>query len=771
MRSGTLRTGESPLSLLLWLLLAGAVFLVSLFRWPDQGWLATDFQALLPLSSSSHWVAGANRAASSTFDRQVVWLIESRENPAGVGAFAESLRSRLAMAGFTDAEFEVQQGVLWSALSQRLYPFRWGLMTEADRTQLEDDPSEYFRKFQRLLYSPLGAQSLSRLESDPTGHFAAYLQAAALQLGEMPKGSGLEYEGSELLVVTLKQHSLGFDALSGFYNLYRDLQQEATEQGLSLYATGVPLYSAYGVHSARFEVSTIGLASLAGLILLLLRFLGSGRALILTLLCVGTGIAGGCAVTVIFLQEIHILTLVFGATLIGIAADYALHYFSHSLLPGWSRSNARAQVSKGLLFSMVSSFLAFGALLVLPFPGIRQMGLFMSSGLLCSFLTVYLVFPLLYTGAREGQVLPRFCAWAQPVWRRSPLLIGVLLIVAALGIFRLPGVDEIRSFYAAPDTLQRAEALIQERLQVKPDSRYLLVQAASSSELLEVEEALFGRLATLQMQGALRGYQGISQLIPSPQRQEQAFALWREINARNILGAHLQSLGFDEGLIAEQSRSLLRSAPPLVGLNALNELELPAGLGGFLGCDDSGCASWVRLAGIDSIASVQALANQYTGVSLVDPVADINAGISRYRVALGGMLAVAVCLTFGLLCVFCGWRKGLQIIFVPVLACAWCLLLIASFRGYYSIINLMALLLVLGVSLDYAIFRAFTKPSEQAATTLAITLSALTSTLAFGMLSFSSTPLIEEFGLTIAVGLVLAYSLSWLRFDTPEAPQ
>ena len=65
---------------------------------------------------------------------------------------------------------------------------------------------------------------------------------------------------------------------------------------------------------------------------------------------------------------------------------------------------------------------------------------------------------------------------------------------------------------------------------------------------------------------------------------------------------------------------------------------------------------------------------------------------------------------------------------------------------------------------------SFTPHAEQSATTLAIALSALTSTLAFGMLSFSTTPIISSFGQTIAIGLCLAYCLSWLRFDGAAKP-
>ncbi|MBT4522693.1 MAG: MMPL family transporter, partial [Halieaceae bacterium] len=57
---------------------------------------------------------------------------------------------------------------------------------------------------------------------------------------------------------------------------------------------------------------------------------------------------------------------------------------------------------------------------------------------------------------------------------------------------------------------------------------------------------------------------------------------------------------------------------------------------------------------------------------------------------------------------------------------------------------------------------------DQATTALAISLSAATSILAFGLLGFSETPVISSFGQTIAVGLVFAWLFSWMRLTNWE---
>ncbi len=71
----------------------------------------------------------------------------------------------------------------------------------------------------------------------------------------------------------------------------------------------------------------------------------------------------------------------------------------------------------------------------------------------------------------------------------------------------------------------------------------------------------------------------------------------------------------------------------------------------------------------------------------------------------------------------------------------------------------MALLLVLGIGVDYALFFRETG-LDNPATLLAIALSSLTTLLAFGLLALSATTAIHAFGQTILVGILVAFLLS-----------
>ena len=71
----------------------------------------------------------------------------------------------------------------------------------------------------------------------------------------------------------------------------------------------------------------------------------------------------------------------------------------------------------------------------------------------------------------------------------------------------------------------------------------------------------------------------------------------------------------------------------------------------------------------------------------------------------------------------------------------------------------MALILVLGIGIDFTLFLAEASGDLQS-TMFAISLSALTTMLSFGLLSLSSTYAVHSFGITVLLGIAIAYLLS-----------
>ena len=143
------------------------------------------------------------------------------------------------------------------------------------------------------------------------------------------------------------------------------------------------------------------------------------------------------------------------------------------------------------------------------------------------------------------------------------------------------------------------------------------------------------------------------------------------------------------------------------------------------------------------------------GVVWVDQVESVSSLFARYRIRASGLLAVAFCLaSLGLGFKF-GWRNGATIMSVPVVALAVSLAMLGWFDQLFSLFNLFALLLVLGIGVDYGLF-FFMAGDRRASTSLGVTLSALTTLLAFGLLATSSTEIVHAFGFTVTAGIVTA---------------
>ena len=742
---------------LLWVFLGAVLLLLSVVAWPESGWLKTDFQALLPAGSADPWIKEANRQAASAYEGQLLVLVEG-EDVDRTRQFLNTVGEVLVSQGLVSADVNELEAEKWRALAKALYPFRWNLLLAPDRLALERDPQAFLESFRRKLYSPLGGALADKLLSDPLGIYRNYLLAAlpttaSLNAQELP-------ETVQLAVYSITGEQRGLGAKSKLYEAYASLKVTAAQQGVALYATGAPLYAAYGVYSAEQEISTIGVVSLVLLVGLQLALLRSLTAIGLTLLSVAAGVAGGILVTVLITRQLHILTVVFGTTIIGIAVDYGYHYLAHSLLPQWRRSDALSRVFTSLSLGALSSGVAFLALTLMPFPGIRQIGLFMASGLLCSFLTVCLLFPLLYRGPPNGAGMPRI--FASPGLSVRSIGVPLLILLLAIpGWVQLTPRDEVREFYGQPPQLSSDQAVIAERLSATAESRYLLVRGSSPEAVLLAEERLRDAAATTGVSETLE-LSAISGVVPSVAAQRHNFGLIRELVASGALSRHLDALGVERAYRDEVLNSIPAAFQPLQ-LISLSENVLPSGQGRFIGCQEGECASWIRIAAPGRADSLSRLSQDNPAVELVDPIASINSLLVDYRqsiviVMLGGSLLIFVIL--GLLY---GWRRAIWVMSLPVVTCLLTIAAIGYLHGSYTIINLLALMLIIGVSMDYSIFRGFTAPQDQPAVTLAITLSALTSVVAFGMLAFSRTPLISSFGETIALGLGIAYALSWVR--------
>ena len=88
--------------------------------------------------------------------------------------------------------------------------------------------------------------------------------------------------------------------------------------------------------------------------------------------------------------------------------------------------------------------------------------------------------------------------------------------------------------------------------------------------------------------------------------------------------------------------------------------------------------------------------------------------------------------------------------------------IIGFVHGALTVIHMVALLLVLGLGLDYALFLSRSEAeAERKATDRGVLACAASTTIAFMILAASSIPVLKFLGLTVATGSLVSFAVAW----------
>lgn len=763
---------------LLWLVVMGlcALTLVEQLRKPTP--FDTGLLSLLPASEQAPEIEAANQQLTQHFANQLLFLISQDANQSTpsrpLHQVSEDFAEQLQHSGLFNAVRTRPTETLVAEQLNTYAPARYHLLAEHTRKQLLSDQKQQSLEAiaadaKRQLFSPLAPPRQLSLQDDPFNHFQHWLEREQLssRIRVDSHGFVVQQDGH-------KTYRLVFASFSGSaYDL--QLQQqllsaintaaaELNQQGFQLLRSGLLFHTAEGARQARREMSTIGVGSLVGITLLLLWQFRSPTPLLLSLLAIGSGCLAGLSLCLLVFERVHMITLAFGATLVGVSIDYALHYLCCQREQGHSKSSTLQHILPAISLGLLSSVLAYTAQALTPFPGLQQMALFSACGLIAAWLTVTCLFPLFDKDRRAISSLGAGLRhWQQHKPRARGLGIAVTLF-AAFGLGQLHFNDDIALLQTSPESLLQQEADIQQLLERSGSGRYLLVSADNSEALLQQEEVLRQKLDHLVADNQLQGYQALSQHIPSLARQAENYQLQQVLyQADGVLDNFFNSLGAPAQLIAAARQSYLDGqAQQLHFADWLNSSSTHPYRHLWLG-EDSARHQVSAIITLSSIATPEVykqlatLSQSLNGVEFVNRVDDLSQLLSRYRVTITQWVGLAYAAIF-LLLLLRYRRQAWPIIVAPLLATATTFTLLSLAGQPLNLFNLLAALLILGIGLDMGIF--LRESQHQAHAWAAVTLSAITTLLAFGLLALSQTPVLHHFGITVLCGIALSWLLA-----------
>ncbi|WP_228779194.1 MMPL family transporter [Methylobacter sp. BlB1] len=731
-------------------------------------WLETGFLALLPATEQQPEIAQAVRQHNELINGKVICLTGAGSAPQAI-AYAGQLKERFEQSGlFKDIRLQVDQQD-FAKRYQQLFVYRYQLLDAQTRGMLLAQPETLIGRNLEMLYSPLGQLQAANLERDPLLLFSRYFNAQNPGRFTLEQGVVLVQDGGRfwaLLIADMADNKLHLDNLDVLRELMNGAQGRIEAAGGELLATGMPLFTAEGSHSAQREIAIVSIGSTLGILLLLLTF-RSARPLLLSCLGIAASTFAALVVSIMVFGKIHLLTLVFGASLIGVGIDYALHYFCSSFSSeNWAPAKGLQYILLGITLDLGTSLVSYASLGVAPFPLLQEIAFFSVIGLIGAWATVVLLFPLLLTGfkpAHKPTMLRLTNYWQQHwrVWllRNRAWLAPVAIAAVAGGLWQLTPRDDVRLLQSASTERLAADQKIRQLLPVRADSQFFLVSGKDPQDWHRNEQALLARLETLKQQGAMESYDGLSRYWPDPDTQRDNYHLLkRTFYEAGLLKRYMAELGFDEQAIAAEQQRFKAAENSRISLAEWLDSADEARKIHWLGCDAGRCISTVSLTDIKNLNALSQL-NDLQGVRWVDQATQLSSLFERYRTSASALLIAAYGIVLIGLALKFGWRNALMIISVPVFATAVSLSMLGWFDQLFSLFNLFALLLVLGIGVDYGIF-FFLAEDERSSTSLAVTLSAITTLLSFGLLAVSSTAIVHAFGFTVAAGILTALLLA-----------
>ncbi|WP_434986400.1 MMPL family transporter [Pseudomonas protegens] len=760
------------------LILLTLVLALGAWQWRHGAPLSANLMELVPGTAPDALEQQAEQRMQEPLNREILVLVGHAERQQAV-AMARQLAEQWQASGlFEKVQWNLQADL--PALRQQLLQGRLAMLGAKDREQLAQQPQTFIQQRVQSLFDPFGGFTLVPSQDDWLG-LTGRIQNSQPQHGavQLDIGSGAlvaEADGQHWVLLRARTGGNAFDMQLPLQvaDLLRHSREQASQQQVQLLAASGLLYAANGQQQATREITWVGGGATLGILLLLLLAFRRWRAL-LAFVPVLVGMLFGAVACVALFGRMHVMTLVLGSSLIGVAVDYPLHYLSKSWsLKPWRSWPALRLTLPGLSLSLATSCIGYLALAWTPFPALTQIAVFSAAGLVGAYLAAVCLLPALLKGVQLRpahwplQVAQALLQARSALLKRvpSPVLLVLLALFCAAGLWQLESKNDIRQWVGAPPQLLQEAQAIARITGYQPTSQFFLVRATDQQQLLERLEALDLRLQQLVNLGKLKGYLSLNQLLSQPTEQQQVREALKQLPR---FWQPLLDLGVP--LVALQAE--------LEQLQQLPVEDLDAALSGplaepyrplWLGANANGVAAMVSLQGLNDAALLRIQADDLPGVQLVDRLGELNRVFAATQVSAAELKLASCVLIVLLLILPFGLGGALRLVALPLLA-ALCSLASLGWLGQpLTLFSLFGLLLVTAISVDYAILMR-EQIGGAAVSLLGTLLAALTTWLSFGLLAISSTPAVSNFGLAVSLGLAFSFILApWAGHRPHPAP-
>ena len=608
-------------------------------------------------------------------------------------------------------------------------------------------------------YSPFFIPIVDNIEDDPFFVVNSKINEILVSENNMQSRDGIQfvnYNNKYNILINIDMPKK-IDSESFFNNLTVFLNDLAVNDNVKTYISGVPIHTYYSQKSAKKEITIISIVSLIVICMIFIFIFKSLKPYIISMCTIFIAGAAAFLYSSVFFNSIHIFTFVFGTSLIGISIDHSIHFITE-----WYNEKDKKEVLKKIFPSMLLGFLttiiSYLSLFLTSLTLLKQIALFSIFGLISSFLTVNIIYPIIFKNDKRN-IKQSVLSGSRNILNEYVKIINIktvsiiFVIVIILSIIFIPRIKvnfSANQLYDTPDFLLESESEVYKRLNTSLAKNIIISSGETLSKALEAEESIENYFTN--------NYNAISRILYSEKKQRENIKLTEE-KLMPLLREQIRELNLDETSYNKIKTEFESIKNDVLDINSIIESDSFSELKKIITTNNNKYFI-IATSDYDTNNTINVTNNNVKVFNLNEEINDALDSTAKTAVK---MALIAYILIFITMAVFFNKKQAFVIILVQLMSVLINLSIHSIFSININIFSIFALILSIGISIDYAIF--FSKSAaDKEITFLAVFLSMMTTVLSFGTLAFSSFIPVKSFGLFLFIGVLSSFIISPILF-------
>jgi len=611
------------------------------------------------------------------------------------------------------------------------------------------------------------------LLSDPQNQFADYLWKLT-ERGNNTHHHGVWFNKNKtaaLLLVKLNLTNFDIDEQQlAIEKIHTEFNSLSNNNNLHIDVTGA---ANMAVKTRAAIQSTSKWLSSIALILMSLLFWWAYRSLrlfFIAMLPLVSAIIAALTVTNIIFHQVHGIIIAFGITLLGVCLDYPVHLFSHHT-KSQSPQQTILSIWPTLRLGVITTALAYLAMLGTGFSGLSQLSIFAISGLIVSLVVTRWIVPswLHFNFNKPHHQYLTYLSQINFTLNKKLLIGGSIFFLCFLIIannYNSIWSKNITDLSPIPEELKKLDKELRNSIGAPDVNHVFLLKDKDSELLLQRTEDLKNKLYPLIEDKIISNIYSAVDFIPSQKKQLLYQQQLPDISdLKGDLQSALTKLPFKKEFFNPFINDIEKSKK-LTPLNVKQVLNTP--LGQYLQQDlffkNNEWFSIVRLSGVQSepallnwLTNNSKIQNYY--LNLRQATSSLMSDYQQtalYRLLLGSFV-------IGLILLSVRSKFRAAIILLPIILAVLLSVSIQVMLGtQLTLFHILALLLIVGIGLDYSLFfdRSWTSTADYKHRLHGIFVSAASTLITFGILGFSDVPVLSALGQTVTFGVLGCFVLT-----------